>query len=72
MVTSVDDPLNLLENESNTIAWRSEEELASNAFVADIFSERIIHWITKQADQTSPEGGQAGFSNEAVVRSWFD
>lgn len=72
MVTSADDPLNLLQNESNAIAWRSEEELASSAFVADLYSERIIHWITKQGDQTSPDGEQAGFSNEAVVRSWFD
>ncbi|MBW6493113.1 MAG: hypothetical protein K0B16_00905 [Burkholderiaceae bacterium] len=72
MVTRADDPLNLLQNESNAISWRSEEELASSAFVADLYSARIIHWITKQGDQTSPAGEQAGFSNEAVVRSWFD
>lgn len=72
MVTIADDPLNLLQNERNTIAWRSEEELATNAFVADLYSERIIHWITKQADHPSPDDDRAGFSHEAVVRSWFD
>ena len=72
MVTSADDPLNILQNEGNAIAWRSEEELASNAFVADLYSERIIHWITKQSDPSSGDSDQSRLSNEAVVRSWFD
>ena len=72
MVTTADDPLNLLHTDANTIAWRSEEELATNAFVADLYSERIIHWITKQSDSSSGDGEQARLSNEAVVRSWFD
>ncbi len=72
MVTTADDPLNLLQTERNAIAWRSEEEHAGNAFVADLYSERIIHWITKQSDQEAGGGGNSGLSSEAVVRSWFD
>ncbi len=72
MVTTADDPLNLLQNESNSISWRSEEELASSAFVADLYSERVIHWITKQSEQPSLDYEPSGRSNEAVVRSWFD
>ena len=71
MATIADDPLNLLQTERNAIAWRSEEEHATNAFVADLYSERIIGWITKQANQAGPGDG-GGRSTEAVVRSWFD
>ncbi|MBE0599843.1 MAG: hypothetical protein IH568_00865 [Burkholderiaceae bacterium] len=72
MVTTAGEPPNLLQNERNTIAWRNEEELATNAFVADLYSERIIHWISRQGDETPPGGDPARLSNEAVVRSWFD